>query len=203
MLSRNPLIIILFISLFLLAFSGSLNAETVTQIATIQFQAPDIFSLELVGPSGDFPNILYMTNIPFTQIDPALSMCYSDGRTSDSSKSDTGVLIRTNKAIPWYLKMRAVAASSPLFPIETNFKYYMGQPYNRNTGAPSDGTLASSPAWTPVPISPMVVYSAGPSDMNNLPYGTITTLSFSVNPEGLPSATNYIIEITYTLSASV
>ena len=166
------------------------KAETVTQTATMQAAVVNIFSIEFYQDA----NVLYTTNIPFTNIDPARSLCYADGRSEYDGKSDTGVLCRSNLDAIWYLKMDA-NTSTPSFPL-ANFKYYMGQPWNRNTGQSADGTLAQSPDWYSVPPSPVVTYTAGTQDKNNSALGTLATLSYAVNPATLYSGVSYIINIS-------
>jgi len=132
-------------------------------------------------------------------MDPSQTFCYSDGRSSGDGKSDSGVVCKTNMNVPWYLKMSATTASS--FNI-ANFKYYMGQPWNRTRSASADGTLAKTPNWYSSPTSPTTMYSSGLYDNNNLPDGTLATFSFAINPAGLISSINYVIDITYTLSST-
>ncbi len=185
---------IILIALFLLA--GSAHADIATQTATMQAEVLDIFSLEFYTD----PNVLYSTNIPFTGIDPTKSLCYADARAPYDGKSDTGVLCRSNLNVVWYLKM-STSTSTPSFPL-ANFKYYMGQPWNRTTGAPADGTLSKPPAWYSTPTAATVVYTAGNIDKTNTPYGTLATLSFAIDPTGLYSGVSYIINITYTITTA-
>ncbi|MBI5144378.1 MAG: hypothetical protein HZA30_04860 [Candidatus Omnitrophica bacterium] len=173
------------------------NADTVTTTATMQAAVSDVFSMDFYTDA----KVLYTTNIPFTNIDPTKSMCYADGRQEYDGKADTGVVCRSNLNTTWYLKMSATAVSSPPFPM-ANFKYYMGQPWNRTLNVSADGTLSNAPDWYPAPTSPVVMYTAGTNDKSNLPYGTLATLSFSVNPEGLTSGYTYTISINYTLTVT-
>jgi len=175
----------------------AVHADTATAMATIQAGVSDIFSIEFYIDG----NVLYNTNIPFTLIDPTKQMCYADSRREYDGKSDTGVLCRTNMNVPWYLKMSVANASAPALPLG-NFKFYMGQPWNRTLNKSADGQLTYSPNWTAVPTAPTVIYTAGPSDKNNLPYGTLGTLSFSIYPQGLVAGSTYRVNITYTITTS-
>lgn len=185
------------IGIALAVFATIANADTATQTATMQAAVSDVFSMDFYTDA----NVLYTTNIPFTNIDPTKTMCYADGRAEYDGKSDTGVVCRSNLNTTWYLKMSATPVSSPPFPM-ANFKYYMGQPWNRTLNQAADGSLASTPGWYPVPTSAVVMYTAGINDKSNLPNGTLVTLSFSVNPQGLASGYTYTVNINYTLTVT-
>lgn len=144
-------------------------------------------------------NVLYSDVIPFTNVDPAESVVYPDGRSENDGKSDTAVICRSNLGEVWYLKVHLI----PTPPMTAErLKYYIDQPYNRNTGDKSDGTLTRSAEWYEFSTTPTTVYSAGVSDKSNLPFGTLATFSFSLNPSGLDSAQAYSAQIVYTLSTT-
>lgn len=188
----------IFLGILLLTIPAvSVNGETVTEFATMQAGANDVFSLELASPATE-PDILYSTNIPFTNIDPTKLRCFSDGRSTNQSKSDTGVLCKSNRDVVWFLKMTAQSVSSPPFPL-SNFKFYMDQPWNKTLNQTADGYLNQPVGWTGVPASPTLVYTAGDTDMNNLDGGTLVKISFAVEPAGIIGG-NYSIDITYSLS---
>ncbi len=193
---NKNLLVMIYAGILLLALFINADAETVTQTATMETTVTSIFSIEFYQDA----NVLYTTNIPFTNIDPAKSLCYADGRSDGDGKSDTGVLCSSNLDVTWYLKMDA-STSTPSFPM-ANFKYYLGQPWDRNTNSPADGTLAQPPNWYSVPTAATVIYTAGNLDKNNSAYGTLATLSYAVTPQNLYSGVSYIINITFTLATS-
>ena len=184
------------IGIFLVISIQAANADIATVTATMQAAVSDVFSIEFYTDA----NVLYSTNIPFTNIDPTKSLCYADSRREYDGKSDTGVVCKSNLNVTWYLKMGATT-STPTFPM-ANFKYYMGQPWNRNTGQQADGTLAQTPNWYSIPTAPTVVYTSGDLDKSNLPYGALATLSFAIDPRNLYSGVSYIINISYTLATA-
>lgn len=195
---KNVIISVMFLVVSILFTAGIASAETVTVVATMQADVKGVMSIEFYNGA----NILYPygATIPFTNIDPTQSMCYSDGRTLDNGKSDTGVKCQSNTGETWYLKMGVTSTGSPAFPLD-HFKFYMGQPWCK--GVLADGTLTYPEGqWYLVPQSSSTVYKAGRIDTNNYGDGTIATLSFAVNPEGLSGGANYSMKITYTMTTS-
>lgn len=196
---KRLMLIALLATLAIVGFCDSSFAETATQMAIMQAQVGDVFSLEFVD-SNDVPGVVHTNYIPFTQINPTMSMCYSDGRHEGDGKSDNGLLCRSNLGTVWYFKMSVTATTTPAFPL-ANFKFYMGRPWNRTLDKPADGTLSQSAVWHPVPTGPTVLYMAGPGDLINT-YGTLMTLSYSVFPQGLYSDITYGMTITYTVTTT-
>jgi hypothetical protein len=171
-------------------------ADTVTQTGTMDFGVNNVFSIEFYTDA----NVLHgAEGVTFTNMDPSQTFCYSDGRSAGDGKSDTGVLCKTNMNQAWYLKMSVSTASD--FNL-ANFKYYMGQPWNRTLNTQADGQLAQSPNWYPVPTAPLTIYTSGAADTSNLPDGTLATFSFAINPTGLVANRSYVIDITYTISTT-
>ncbi len=197
MMISKSIIKIISVLFLVIAPQALVLADTISQPADAGVTVITIFSIEFYTDA----NVLYSTNLPFT-ITPNKSLCYPDGRAEYDGKSDTGIICRSNLTVPWYLKLSAVAGSSPAFPMQY-FKYYMGQPYNRNTdpGQPTDGTLAHKPDWYTIAASPDLVYTSG-SDYSNLPYGTLSTFCFAIDPQDLPGGKSYIVAITYTLTTT-
>lgn len=193
---NRTLLTLVTVSLLLLP-AISAHADTATAMAIVQAAVSDVFSIEFYTDA----NVLYTTNIPFTLINPTKQLCYADGRAEGDGKADTGVVCRSNLNVTWYLKMSVTATSAPAMPL-ANFKFYMGQPWNRTLNTTADGQLTYTPAWTPVPTASTVIYRAGVNDKNNLPYGTLGTLSFSIYPQGLIAGTTYTMNITYTIATS-
>ncbi len=192
---KKPLACILIIvGIFL---SGRLEAASTSQIATMGATVNNIFSLEFYKDA----NVLHgEEGVTFTNIDLTKTFIYPDGRSSGDGKSDTGVVCKSNMNTTWYLKMNASTASN--FNL-VNFKYYIGQPWNRNTGVQADGQLARSPAWYSIPTNTTTAYTCGTGDRNNTPFGTLTTLSFVIDSTaGLVVGGAYDINISYTLSAT-
>lgn len=182
--------------LFLLISPQALAlADTMSLPADMGVSVVTIFSIQFYTDA----NVPYSTTLPFTII-PNKSFCYPDGRAEGDGKSDTGIVCRSNLTVPWYLKLNAVAGSSPEFPMQY-FKYYMGQPYDRNVGRPTNGKLTRTPAWYVIATSSDLIYTSG-SDYSNLPYGTLATFSFAIDPQNLEGGQAYIVIITYTLTTT-
>jgi len=186
----------IFAVLLILFFSNMISsfADTVSEFGTMDAGAESVFSIEFYQDA----NVLYGgQTIPFTDVDPNKTFVESDGRTLDGSKSDTGVVVRTNLNQPWDLKMQVTTSSS--FDLQ-NFKFYMGRPWHRTLNQPADGTLGYPETWNIVPTTPTMVYLSGPNDMNNLVYGTLATMSFALFPAGMVAGNVYTMTITYTIA---
>ncbi len=181
----------------MILFVGRLaSAATVSDIGTMDAGVNDVFSIEFYTDA----NVLHgAEGITFTNVDPTQTFCYSDGRSAGDGKSDTGVVCKTNMNMTWYLKMSASTGSQ--FNL-ANFKYYMGQPWNRSANAPADGTLAQPPNWYSIPTAVTTMYTSGAIDKSNLPDGTLSTFSFAINPAGLLANTPYVIDISYTVATT-
>ena len=162
---------------------------------SVSISLQTIFSIEFYTDA----NVLFSTTVPFTNVDPKKSIIYPDGRSENDGKSDTAVICSSNTGKTWYLKLHAQTA--PPLTVD-KVKYYISQPYNRNTGATSDGTLTRTPEWYPLAAEPTTIYTSGYKDMSNLPFGTIVTFSFSLIPTDLESGKTYSAAITYTLTTS-
>jgi len=189
--------LLLSLLLFVSILISSANADTATVVATVEAQLGTTFSMAFYTDA----NVLYSTNLPFGTIDTSKSQCKPVGRVDYDGKSDTGVVCLSNLGQRWYLKLKGEPGSSPAFPMQY-FQYYMSQPYNRNTGQPSNGTLAQPAAWYSIPTSSTTVYTAGLQDLINTQYGTLSTFNFAIDPQHLTGSSSYIIKITYTLSTS-
>ena len=171
-------------------------AETKTIIASGSFSAINIWGIEFYLDS----KILYTTMIPFTQItDPSKTWAESDGRTLNSAKSDIGLLCRTNLGGPWYMKIEG--AASELISVG-QLKYGLWQPWNRTRNEFSDGEITGGADWHDMPTSAAVIYTAGPLELINTPYGTLLTFSFAINPSNLRPLQTYNCAIQYTMAAS-
>ena len=189
----KKVVVTVLVSMMIVA--GRSSAETITQIAIMDAGAISFFSIEFYKDD----KVLHGSEgITFTNLDTTQSWCLPDGRASGDGKSDTGVICRTNMNLLWYLKLSASTASSG-FNL-ANFKYYIGQPWNRKLGTSADGSLAKSPGWYSIPGAPTTVYTAGTQDKNNYEPGTLATFSYAIYPEGMTGGSTYVINITYTLT---
>jgi hypothetical protein len=198
---KYQILVVLAISFLMMQMAiPAANADTVTQVATIEAFAVSIFSVEFYTEPG---KVLYSTMLPFTNINPEQGWCYPDGRQPYDGKSDVGLIFRTNLGVPWYFKLHAQPASTPSFPM-AYFKFFISQPYNRNTNpaVPTDGQLHNiTPGeWNTIPLAATMIYSSG-SDKNNTPFGTLATLSFAIDAQRIPNR-SYTLTITYTLSTT-
>ena len=145
------------------------------------------------------PNVLYSNVIPFTNVDPTKTVAYPDGRKENDGKSDTAVVCKSNVGGVWYLKLNVIA-NMPL--TADRIRCFIDQPWNRNTGQRADGSLSQTPQWYPLSDKPETVYTAGLQDKSNLPFGTLTSFNFALNPSGLEANQTYSAQIVYTLSTS-
>lgn len=192
---------ILLTALFLLAINvGGISAfaETQTIWATGSFDVSDIFSLEFYTE----PNkVLYSTAVPFTDMLPTTTHALADYRVPYDGKSDVGLVCRTNFGASWYLKIHASPPDSPLITIG-NIKYYLGQPWNRTLSKLADGEITGGAAWHNIPPSSSVIYTAGPTDLINTPWGTLCTFSFAIDPSRLTPDQIYNCAIQFTFTTS-
>ncbi len=184
--------ILTLIAVFLaLTRQGTAVDETVS--TSVNITASSIFSAEFYTDQ----NVIYSTTSPFSNIDPTKSMVYPVGRAENDGKSDTGVVCVDNTGETWYLKIHG--SFSEGLP-ENSVLYYFSQPWNRNTGAQTGGTLTYTTGWRPLPKEPATVYTSGSGDTVNTPFGTLSTFSFAVDPKGLEADHTYTISITYTMT---
>jgi len=141
-------------------------------------------------------NIVYSTNVPFSDVSATSGYNYADGRAEFDGKSDVGLLVITNQGNTWHLKIGMNSGSSLL----GSLGYYMGQPTNRNWEADADGTLGQGD-WADVPSdsSPKTMYTAGANDKSNGPLGTLATLSYKVDGGKLSQGV-HTGNVTYTLT---
>ncbi|MFA6609725.1 MAG: hypothetical protein WCT15_02625 [Candidatus Omnitrophota bacterium] len=198
MAKKNMLHIAAAALIFCFLCTASSFADTVTATADMVAGVTNVFSIEFY--TSEPAKVLYSTSVPFTSMDPTKTFCYADGRSDSDGKSDVGILCRTNLGQVWYLKVNA-STSSPDFNL-ANFKYYLGQPWNRTRNATADGTLSQASAWNSIPTSLTTLYTAGQFDKNNLAYGTLATFSFAINPAGMTAGRTYNITITYTMTTA-
>jgi len=170
-------------------------AATTSQTSSVSVGVQSVFSVEFYTDK----NVIYTDVIPFTNVDPTKSVAYPDGRQENDGKSDTAVICRSNSGSVWYLKLHVIP-NPPL--AADRIKYYIDQPYNRNTGGKADGALTKSAQWYSLSETPTAVYAAGFQDKSNLPFGTLAAFSFSLNPTGLDAGKSYSAAIVYTMSTS-
>lgn len=143
--------------------------------------------------------VVYSDVVPFTNVDPNKSMVYADGRLENDGKSDTGIVCKSNAGVNWQFKLHAI----PTPPLTADkLKYYVSQPYNRNTGGLADGTLARSAWWYAFSSTPTTIYSSGFHDTSNLPFGTLITFNFALDPSGLNAGQAYSLAVIYTFTTT-
>ncbi len=191
---RVPIFTILALIAIVLPINSSFGAEA-TLTSTLSASLQSVFSGEFYTDE----NVVYSDAVPFSEIDPTKTMVYPDGRTEDDGKSDTAIICRSNMGVVWYLKLH-LTPNAPL--TAEKVKYYISQPWNRNTGDRADGSLGNAEDWIPFNITPTTVYSAGATDQSNLPFGTLVTFSFSLLPQGLEYGQVYTASISYTLTTA-
>lgn len=166
-----------------------------SQSSTISIAVQNIFAMEFYTDS----NVLYRDVVPFTNVDPNKSIVYPDGRSENDGKSDTAVICKSNAGTRWYLKLHIIS-NEPL--TADKVRYYISQPFNRNTGGQADGALARSPQWYPFSATPDTIYVSGANDTSNLPFGTLTTFNFSLVPTGLSAGQAYSATVVYTMTTT-
>ena len=163
---------------------------------TVSVTASTVFSMEFYVDQ----NVIYSTTVPFSNVDPQESMVYPNGRAENDGKSDTGVVCITNMGDPWYLQIQGVYSEG--LP-EDSVKYYYSQPWNRNTGQETTGSLSAGTVdWRAVPSTPSTIYTSGADDTINTPFGTLSTFSFAVDPRGLSADMTYTVSVTYTMTTA-
>ncbi|MBI5144380.1 MAG: hypothetical protein HZA30_04870 [Candidatus Omnitrophica bacterium] len=155
----------------------------------------NVFSIEFYTDQ----NVVYRDTVPFTNVDPNKTFIYPDGRAENDGKSDVGIVCKSNAGVLWYLKLHVIA-NPPL--TAEKLRYYISQPYDRNTGGLADGTLTRTPYWYSFSSTPTTIYSAGFHDQSNLPFGTLTTFNFSLDPSGLTAGQAYSAVVVYTFSTT-
>lgn len=170
-------------------------ALDVSQTSNVTIVVQNAFSIEFYTDQ----NVVYSDVVPFTNVDPNRSIVYPDGRAEFDGKSDTGIVCKTNAGVSWYLKLHAIP-NPPL--TAEKLQYYVDQPWDRNTGGHADGSLTQSPRWYSFSSTPTTIYTSGGQDISNLPYGTLTTFNFSLNPTGLDSGRTYSAVVVYTFTTA-
>lgn len=173
----------------------SARAADTTGTSSVSISIQQVFSMEFYTDQ----NTLYSDTVPFTGVDSAKSFVYADGRMENDGKSDTGVVCKSNAGLAWFLKLH-LAPKPPL--TVDKMKYYVDQPYNRNTGGRADGTLTQSANWYIFNATPTTIYTAGYLDKSNLPYGTLFNFNFGLIPSGLDAGRAYTATITYTMTTA-
>ena len=186
--------ILALVAVFLIAQSNvvALDSSLTTNVTVT---ATSIFSMEFYTDAS----VIYSTAVPFSNVDPTKSLVYPNGRKEDDGKSDAGVVCISNMGVPWYLKIQGVY-SEGLF--DGSAKYYYSEPVDRNTNQQTDGTLTGSVKWTPIPTEATSIYTSGPTDTVNTPFGTLSTFSFGVDPRGLSAERTYTVSVTYTMTTA-
>lgn len=170
-------------------------AADTSKTTTIGIAIQNIFSIEFYTDQ----NVVYRDAVPFTNVDPNKTIVYPDGRAEFDGKSDVGIICKSNAGAAWYLKLHVIT-NPPLTP--EKLRYYVSQPYYRNTGGLAGGSLTRTPAWYPFSNTPTTIYTAGVNDQTNLPFGTLTTFNFALDPSGLKAGEAYSAVVVYTFSTT-
>ncbi len=186
---------ILFLLIALTFITTSISAIDTSKTTNITIAIENAFSMEFYTDQ----NVVYRDIVPFTNVDPSKSIVYPDGRAEFDGKSDVGVVCKSNAGTLWYFKIHAIT-NPPL--TADKLQYYISQPYDRNTGAQADGTITQSPKWYPFSSTPTSVFTAGFHDMSNLPFGTLITINFALNPSGLNAGQAYSAAVVYTMTTA-
>ena len=186
---------ILALMILYLVLSHNAVALDASVSTTVNVTAASVFSMEFYTDN----NVVYSTVVPFSNVDPKLSIVYPNGRSEDDGKSDTGVTCISNIGDTWYLKIQgSYSAGLPV----NSVKYYYSQPINRNTGQQANGSLTNIVEWRPIPAEPSTMYTSGTDDTISAPFGTLSTFSFSLDPRGLSAGQTYTISVTYTMTTA-
>ena len=186
-------VLTLIVILLVLPRDGTALESSVT--TTVNVTATSIFSMEFYVDQ----NVVYSTTVPFSNVDPAETLVYPNGRSENDGKSDTGVVCTSNMGVPWYLKIQGTYSEE--MP-EDCIKYYYSQPWNRNTGYQTSGGMTYSEQWRPIPKEATTIYGSGSEDTINTPFGTLSTFCFAVDPRGLSSERTYTVSVTYTMTTA-
>jgi len=171
------------------------RAVDTTGTSSVSISIQQVFSIEFYTDQ----NTLYSDTVPFTGVDSTKAFVYADGRMENDGKSDVGVICKSNAGVTWFLKLHLL----PKPPLAADkMKYYVDQPYNRNTGGRADGTLTQSANWYIFNTMPTTIYTAGYLDKSNLPYGTLFNFNYGLIPSGLDAGRAYTATITYTMTTA-
>ena len=185
----------IFIGLSLFVNTRVVSAVDTSKVTNISIAVGSAFSMEFYTDQ----NVVYRDVVPFSNVDPGKTIVYPDGRGENDGKSDVGIVCKSNSGAPWYFKIHAI--TNPPLTVD-KLQYYISQPYNRNTGGQSDGTITQAARWYSFSSTPTTVYSSGFSDTSNLPFGTLITINFSLNPSGLNAGQAYSAIAVYTFTTT-
>ncbi|MFC1577018.1 hypothetical protein ACFL3N_01625 [Candidatus Omnitrophota bacterium] len=192
-------IIVIFQALLCIMAPGTLLADT-SLATSVSASVGSAFKMEFYEPDGT--SIMFSTSVPFSTIDPSETFALPDGREVGDNKSDVGIICKSSDSTAWYLKIGITAGNLPF----GTLKYYLSQPtmWDGTSGVTTDGTIDPSPAgWSDIPVSSQkTVYSSGSIDTVNTPHGTLCTINFQINPQGLNADTAYNATVTYTITTT-
>src|SRR3989338_6655299 len=124
----------IFIGLSLFVNTRVVSAVDTSKVTNISIAVGSAFSMEFYTDQ----NVVYRDVVPFSNVDPGKTIAYPDGRAEKDGKADVGIVCRSNSGVECYLKIHAI--KNPPLTVD-KLQYYISQPYNRNTGGQSDGTL--------------------------------------------------------------
>lgn len=182
-----------------LAFMPLQAYAAVTASQQARATASSNFMAEFYQPDG--AHIVYSTNVPFTNVDPTQSFILPDGRAVNDGKSDVGIYCKSNLNLTWYLKIGVTGGNLP----DNKLKYYLSQPtvWDGSASITTNGAITPDPPdWTVIPKGmSTTIYQSGSNDTVNTPFGTLATINFQLDPEGIPGGT-YMAIVTYTVTTS-
>ena len=157
------------------------------------------FRAEFFVPDG--AHIVYDRLVPFTGVDPTKDFILPDTRAVNDGKSDIGIYCKSSLNIPWFIKIGITGGNLPA----DKLKFYMGQPtvWNGSASITTDGAVTPNPPdWTAIPKGTnMTIYQSGSNDTVNTPFGTLATINFQLDPEGILGG-SYTAIVTYTMTTS-
>lgn len=177
--------------------AGVVLEESVTTSATVTIDR--VFRIESREPDGT--SIVFSDSVPFLNINPKATYALPIGRSPNDGKSDIGINCVSTEGVTWYLKIGITGGNVP----PNKLKYYVGQPYiwTGSKSMETDGAvIPSPPAWTPIPQgSNAVIYRSGDNDTSNMPYGTLVTVNYQLDTQGLVGG-QYTAVVTYTMTTT-
>ena len=188
----------------MLFLASTARADTATLTSTITAKVKPALSMEFAGVQ-DTNTAISWDNVDSSGENNVIPPTNRPKDEDGGDLADVGVIVKYNGTrVSWYLMI----SLSGDIDLTDKVKFYMKQPINRNTTLATDGALGfpTPPAnsdWPKIPAAPAVVYTSGPGDTINTPFGTFVGISYGLNPVGLEAGTSYTGTVTYTLIAGV
>lgn len=178
------------VGVLVLLFSVTAYGADQSLNTTVNANVRPVFSLVFYNDA----NVLYNTNIPFSDVDPTNVSNLPDNRSQGDGKSDIGLLVTTNLGETWGLKIQMNQQS-----VLKNKIYYKVDRTRGATGGVATGTVDSLTIWKAIPTTATLFYTSGHFDEINTPSGTLVTTSYKIDGTEM-QAGNKTATITYTLT---